>query len=234
MARIGLEHLLAKKDTQWAEHFRRGYDAAHAGLFDLRFKVDTRGIVDLDSGDNHGYEASPIDDVLLILRNLPVNYRECTFVDVGSGKGRVLLLAARFPFKRVVGVEVDTALSEVALRNIATVRRRALRCKSISTVQTDVLDYAWPSGPLVLYMFNPMTPPRVASVLERLRSSFEAEPRPIWAVYYDGLPYGGDTTLQAFAPFEFLRPLWSERERVMFGAALFRSDIARFRAQTPP
>lgn len=224
-ARLIVENLLAKKDERWAHRFRKGYHDARAGLFDLRFGVDTRGILDSEADGNNGYEASPIDDTLLILRNLPVSYPECTVVDIGSGKGRVVLLAARFPFKRVVGVEVDPELSEVAARNLARVRERGTKCRRVELVQTDVVDYPWPAGPLVLYMFNPMAPPLVAAVLERVRASFEAEPRPIWVVYYSDLLYGGDAILRPFVPFDFLRPLWDERARLMFGAALFRSDF---------
>ncbi len=45
-----------------------------------------------------------------------------TFVDIGAGKGRALLVAAESPFREVVGVELNPELAAVAERNIARVR----------------------------------------------------------------------------------------------------------------
>jgi len=68
-------------------------------------------------------KARPFQDLLRRL-DLPAGG---TFVDVGSGKGRVLLLAARHPFKRVVGIEFSPSLCEQARRNIEIFRAQVPR-----------------------------------------------------------------------------------------------------------
>src|SRR5438552_13937135 len=37
-----------------------------------------------------------------MLKALKIDFREFTFIDLGSGKGRVLLMAANYPFRRIV------------------------------------------------------------------------------------------------------------------------------------
>jgi len=49
---------------------------------------------------------------------------EFTFVDVGAGMGRAMLLAARMPFRAVVGAELNPALAKIAQRNLVLWRRR--------------------------------------------------------------------------------------------------------------
>jgi SAM-dependent methyltransferase len=75
------------------------------------------------------------------------------FLDPGSGKGRAVLLAARYPFKRVIGVEFSESLTAIARRNMATFRAR-LRCHDVELVTADVVDYRIPDDVSVVYMFN--------------------------------------------------------------------------------
>ena len=49
---------------------------------------------------------------------LPIELERFTFVDIGSGKGRTLLMASEFPFKRIVGVELMEELHRAAEENL--------------------------------------------------------------------------------------------------------------------
>ena len=49
---------------------------------------------------------------------------ESVFVDLGCGKGRVLLMAVECGFKRVVGVEFAHELCEIAKRNVSIYRKK--------------------------------------------------------------------------------------------------------------
>jgi hypothetical protein len=44
--------------------------------------------------------------------------QDFTFIDLGSGKGRALLMASAYPFKRIIGVEFMPELHRVAQENI--------------------------------------------------------------------------------------------------------------------
>ncbi len=78
-------------------------------------------------------------------------------VDFGSGKGRVVYIAARhYPLRRVVGVEISPELSAVARRNVER-HRHVLRCPDVELVTADVLHYPIPDDLTVAYFFNPFT-----------------------------------------------------------------------------
>lgn len=117
------------------------------------------------------------------LQALPVREpRDYTLIDIGSGKGRVMFLAAEYPFRRVVGVESVGELHSAAERNIQRYRHRARRCPWIEAVHARAQDYALPAGPLVLFLFNPFPADVMALVMRRVARSLEQLPRPIWLI----------------------------------------------------
>ncbi len=118
-----------------------------------------------------------------IMRALPADLRDFTFVDLGSGKGRVLLMASDCPFRRIVGVEFLRELHESAAENIARYSNERQQCRNIESVCMDVRDFEFPPGPLVIYMFNALPEPVFAHVLDNLRRSVQANPRPLFICY---------------------------------------------------
>jgi hypothetical protein len=125
------------------------------------------------------YQPSSIEEFGLLMGKLDVDHAEFTFVDYGSGKGRVLLLAAAYPFKRILGVEFARSLDVVARENVATLGADAER---IETFVMDATEFEPPAGPVVLYFFHPFAPPVLGRVLERVRASLERDPRPAYLV----------------------------------------------------
>jgi SAM-dependent methyltransferase len=78
-----------------------------------------------------------------------------TFVDVGAGKGRALLLAAEVPFRKVVGVELNEELARIARRNAARQSALARPRAKIRVMHADALEFRWPRTPLLVYLYNP-------------------------------------------------------------------------------
>jgi hypothetical protein len=107
-----------------------------------------------------------------------------TFVDVGSGKGKVLFMAADYPFKRIVGIEYAHGLHEVAVRNVATYRSERQRCSIIEPVHADALQYELPDGPLVLFIFNALAKEIMRELLVQLdeRAASQVD-RPLILIY---------------------------------------------------
>jgi SAM-dependent methyltransferase len=102
------------------------------------------------------YEATPVKECRALLDELPhVNGR--TFVDVGAGMGRVLMLASLRPFHQIIGVEVSGALCETARDNLVRWRRayEHTACKDLRVVCANAAAYAFPRGDLVVYLYNP-------------------------------------------------------------------------------
>lgn len=114
--------------------------------FDQEYGTDTDGTRDIGSLDviesvaaryAVRYEPSSPQLVRAELEKLNIDFRRFTFVDFGSGKGRVFLVAASFPFKEVVGVEFSPEFHEIALENIARLSASAARAGGILSIQDD-------------------------------------------------------------------------------------------------
>jgi hypothetical protein len=117
------------------------------------------------------------------LQALPLrDPRDYTLIDIGSGKGRVMFLAAEYPFRRIVGVESVGELHAAAERNIQRYRHPLRRCPSIEAVHAKAQDFEWPADPLVLFFFNPFPAHVMAPVMQRLARSMEQHPRPVWLI----------------------------------------------------
>jgi SAM-dependent methyltransferase len=162
--------------------------------WDRRFHVDTTGIVLLEaltcSGDKAPgiwYEPTPVRTLEHIFRFLPNKPADFTFVDFGSGKGRALLYASRFPFKRIVGVEFAKELHSIAERNIQTFRSSRQRCFDIRSVCMDAGEFEIPEGDCVLYFFHPFWSEVMARVLCNMERSYRAHPRTFLVLYYHPL-----------------------------------------------
>ena len=164
---------------------RKWATRAEGWWFDRTRGVDTAGFVPLHKltlvGSNkkgHEYLAARPSVVRPILRSLPIrDHSQYTFVDLGSGKGRVLFLAAEYGFKKVVGVEFALELHESALQNIGGYRSRQQQCRRIESVNLDAADYEFPRDNLVVYLFNPFSATVMERVLSNLATSIQEHPR---------------------------------------------------------
>ena len=118
-----------------------------------------------------------------------IDFREFTFVDIGSGKGRALLLAAEYPFRKIIGVELIAELHRAAEENIAAWRAQspARSTASIEAFCMDAREFVFPETPLVLYLFNPLPEPGLRQVVRNLEESWKQVPRQIWIVYHNPL-----------------------------------------------
>ncbi len=105
-----------------------------------------------------------------------------TFLDVGSGKGRMLFLAAEYPFRAVRGLEFSNVLHAQAERNIAEYRSGRQRCKDIVVIHGDAAEYEFPNGNLVVAMFNPFGPEVMGRMVANLERSLGESPRHVIVV----------------------------------------------------
>jgi hypothetical protein len=120
-----------------------------------------------------------------ILQALPVQPDDFTFIDLGSGKGRTLLMASDYPFHRIIGVELLPELNQIAQKNIAAYFAERQRCFKIESFAGDAREFEFPQEPLVLYLFNPFPDYVLQAVLNNLRLSFKAQPREIYVIYHN-------------------------------------------------
>ena len=144
--------------------------------FDRKFGIDTAGKVEeVDYGTNCGnaefaYRYEPIHLRIFrrILRDLPFPPEGTAFVDLGSGKGRALILASAYPFAKIVGVELSPALHEIAEHNTRTPRAEALLAGRLELHCMDAAAYELPDRDSVVFLYNPFAPEVLVPVLDRL------------------------------------------------------------------
>ena len=156
--------------------YRRIMDAK----FDLLNGVDTSGYIsntELGLDDSsHDYQASPEHHILSAIRSLPIDHREFTFVDLGCGKGRVLVVARRFPFREIVGVEISQPLCQIAAKNTRLF-------ENVSVVAGDAATYSIPAGPTVIYLGNPFEARVLEIVMTNIEQRRKQSPAPLYVVY---------------------------------------------------
>ena len=112
-----------------------------------------------------------------------VDWSEFTFVDLGCGKGRALLLASELPFRHILGVEFDPRLASVARHNVEIFTAPWQQCRSIEVRAADATTVELPLTPLVVYLYHPFLAPALRRVLRRLERSLSTQPRELWLLY---------------------------------------------------
>ena len=118
---------------------------------------------------------------------LNADYSQFTFIDLGSGKGRTLLMASEYPFRRIVGVELLPDLNSLAQKNISTFKSDAQRCFALESICLDAREYEFPDEPLLVYLFNPLLESGLEQVVENLELSLRKCPREALVLYLNPL-----------------------------------------------
>lgn len=159
--------------------------------FDRQFGIDTATPInrtDLDIASDrietvNRYETTPIEGFHQIMSDFEIDHTAFTFIDIGSGKGRPLLLASDYPFREIIGVELSRALVDTANRNAQIYKSPTQRCKRIVSVCQDATRYEFPNSPLCLYLYNPFPIEPMKAVMANLRASLQSNPRDAFLIY---------------------------------------------------
>lgn len=149
---------------------------------------------------------SPLRVTSWRLNRIGVNPREYLFVDLGCGKGRVLLVAAQRPFRKIVGVDISTDLVAIARRNIDRFRPSSEYVRAITVESTDVRKFVMPPGNLLIHMQHSFDPAISATVFARL-TTIQHEP-PRWVVVaYLTYTHSVPAVTEMFVRFSWPSPL---------------------------
>jgi SAM-dependent methyltransferase len=115
------------------------------------------------------------------------DFRDFTFVDLGSGKGRTLLMASDYPFRRIIGVELLPSLHQIAEENVSRYKSDSQKCFDLESICADASAFPLPDGPLVLYLFNPFPESGMRRVIANVDQSLRAHPRAVYILYHNPL-----------------------------------------------
>jgi SAM-dependent methyltransferase len=131
----------------------------------------------------------PTDPALFreMMSALPIQFDKFTFIDIGSGKGRTLLMASEYPFQKIIGVELLPELHQVAQENLRLYQSESQKCFALESVCGNATTFPFPAEPLVLYLFNPLPESGLRQMLANLDRSLAANPRPAYVLYHNPL-----------------------------------------------
>jgi hypothetical protein len=160
--------------------------------FDRIYGTDTSGVIplkdlEIETGnieEANWYGPMPVKVFRQIMNNLTVDFNEYEFIDIGSGKGRVLLLASDYGFRRITGVEFASELHRISTKNVAIVEHDAQKPGRIETICMDAAEFVFPEVPVVLFFHSPFKGQVMQRVLRNILTSFAKHPREIVIIFY--------------------------------------------------
>jgi SAM-dependent methyltransferase len=132
---------------------------------------------------NSSYQPIEAEIFREIISAFTIAFAQYTFIDIGSGKGRALLLASEFPFRRIVGIELLPELHRIAEENIRKFANAQGSTLPLEAICGDATEFEFPDEPLLIYFFHPLTEAGFRKVLSNLQLSLKRHPRPIQIVY---------------------------------------------------
>ena len=159
--------------------------------FDWRYGIDTASDVSLrvlafkHPNKSAGGEYGTVPPYLLkkILDRVNCGQSD-VFLDFGSGKGRVLLIASQYKYQKIIGIEFSPELVGIALKNIAICKDyNNFDIDRIKIIDGDVLDYKYNNDETVFYLFNPFSNIILEQLCDQIMKSIHSKPRKVYIIY---------------------------------------------------
>jgi SAM-dependent methyltransferase len=182
--------------------------------FDLQYGLDTSGLLDalqlntrhphaVYTTAYHGIPPSRFRSILNRWLATPPQHpiQNYTFIDLGCGKGRAVLLASQLPFKEVIGVELNPTLAQTAADNLRIWQSAGHATSPARILCQDATEFTLPPTPCLIYLYNPFAPPIVHRLIQHIEHS---HPTPLDVLYFT--PDSG----HLFAQHPSFLPLWTE------------------------
>jgi SAM-dependent methyltransferase len=170
--------------------YGNGWERIHP--FDLLHRTDTSGVAPAkDISDQEAIITHAVDyagsqlSVLRLALNDLLPLDDYTFIDLGCGKGRALLVASEFPFRAILGVELSSRLAEIARRNAEIVATQFPTRTPVRVAVGDASTFPLPAGNLVIFLYNPFGAKLIANVVAGVEAALAAAARNIYIIYYN-------------------------------------------------
>jgi SAM-dependent methyltransferase len=186
--------------------------------FDLQYGIETSGLVPawmLRTGTNadaHAHAGCQPSCLRRALSILPEPER-LTFVDLGCGKERVLVVASERPFSRILGIELAPSLVAIAKRNSQIIGRVHLQRATIEVSEGDASAASFPAGDLAIFLYHSFGRQLVQRLVDRMVDLGRQADREIFFIYENPV-YGGivDETKRFTKRFETVVPCTPEEQ----------------------
>ncbi len=178
--RVAVENAVAR----WEES---RFDAAYGTDTDAFVALDDLAIASPNKLLGVQYEPTLVRPLRKTLERLRLPAGR-VLVDFGSGKGRVMMAASAYGFRRIVGVEFSPELCAICRRNLDVFRRRTGRAVEFEVVESDAADYRVRADEDVFFFYNPFQAPVMTKVLANIHASVAARPRRVWMILHNPAP----------------------------------------------
>ena len=129
------------------------------------------------------YQPIPPQEFRQLMSALPIDFSQFTFIDIGSGKGRALLLAAEYGFRRIIGIEWLPELDRIARINIEKLQENRTLTANIELICMDVTKFVFPAEPTLVFLFNPLPESSLRKLLWNVEESLRRNPRSLYVAY---------------------------------------------------
>lgn len=189
-----------------------------------QFGIDTAAVIQPEelgyAPDATGYDPISYANMDAILDSLTIDSKQDVFVDIGSGLGRAVFMAATRPFKKVIGIELNHDLYTSSVEQLERARPH-LTCQDIELVEADATQWDMPADASVLFIWNSFLGDILHRVLQRIQAHHAQHQKPITLIY--AIPDGDPDTLSSL-------PWLSDRQeippRFWTGIRVFRYRVA--------
>lgn len=166
------------------------YSNIYEHYFDWKYGIDTKIWVSHENliAENNlaihsgQYQPNCAFVVKKVLNRLQLS-KDQTFIDIGSGKGRILILAAEYGFQNIKGIELSSNLSAIAESNIRTFKSKTNYSGQIQIINTDATKYKFEITDNIIFMYNPFNGIIFEKVIDNIKLSLEKHPRQITIIY---------------------------------------------------
>jgi len=141
----------------------------------LQAETETAGVITF-------YQPVPLRIFDEMTGCLPSDLSSFCFIDIGSGKGRALVLAARLGFNEIIGVEFSPTLHRTAEKNL--VRLRNSTSTIIHNMNIDALSFEFPTMPTVVFFGNPFGDTMTRQVIQNIERAHLNSNFPVFFLYH--------------------------------------------------
>lgn len=160
-------------------------------IFDYKYGVETINTkmldeLEIDSPNKvHGryYEGTNAYLFKRMFSQVRVDIPNSCLIDFGSGKGKVMLMAAERGFPKVLGVEFSIELVEICRRNLEIFKRKTKSKTEFEVIHMDAAEYQIPPEANLLFFSNPFDETLIEKVIANILMSLEKYPREIVVVH---------------------------------------------------
>ena len=156
--------------------------------FDKKFNTNTAARIlneDLEMPDPGAqrsatfYLTAPERFIRFLIANLGIDFQEYDFVDIGCGKGRVLLIASSYPFRSIRGVELSKTAYAVAEKNLRIYKSAEQECFDVKLYSIDARNFEPRIANTVYYFYEPFSYRVLLAVLEKIASRLKGQGKAI-------------------------------------------------------